>query len=138
MAIFGFQLANALLLGGDGLADTAQAGLLGFNLAEPAPDNTLHEAHVLANLLETQALDFDHLNDLQFEACVKASSGILILHVLCHLGSWKNLSLCPFKLNNHTFTLLCPAVATPAHRTCDAALLERVYEGIAGVLTPPH
>ena len=75
------------MLGGDGLADTAQAGLLGFNLAEPAPDNTLHEIHVLANLPDTQALDFDHLNDLQFEACVKASSGFLILHVLRHLGS---------------------------------------------------
>ncbi len=64
MTVFKLELANALVLGSDGLPDTAQAGLLGFNLAEPAPDNTLHEAHVLANLLETQALDFDHLNDL--------------------------------------------------------------------------
>ena len=40
----------------------------------------------LADLPDTQALSLDHLNDLEFEARVKASSGFLILHVLCHLG----------------------------------------------------
>ena len=86
MAIFKLELANALVLGGDGLADTAQASLLSLKLAEPPPDNTLHQAHIFADLLETQALDFDYLNDLEFEACVKASSGFLVLHVLHHLG----------------------------------------------------
>ena len=86
MAIFKLGLANALVLGGDGLADTAQAGLLSFKLTDPAPDGAFHKVQVLADLLETQALDFDHLNDLEFEACVKASSGFLILHVLRHLG----------------------------------------------------
>ena len=74
MAIFKLELANALVLGGDGLADTAQASLLSLKLAEPPPDNTLHQAHIFADLLETQALDFDHLMDLEFEACVNASS----------------------------------------------------------------
>jgi hypothetical protein len=98
LAIFRFELANALVLGGDGLANTRQTGPLGFKLTELAPDDTFKQAHVLADLLETQALSLDHLNDLEFEACVKASSGFLILHILRHLGSEKNLSLCPFKL----------------------------------------
>jgi len=38
LAILGFQLANALVLGGDGLADTRQICLLGFKLTDPAPD----------------------------------------------------------------------------------------------------
>ena len=75
------------MLGGDWFSDTAQARLLGFKLTEPAPDDALYEAHVFADLLETQALDFDHLNDLELEVWVKASSGFLILHVLRHLGS---------------------------------------------------
>ena len=81
--------AGEVQLGVDGFADTAQAGLFGFKLTQPAPDNTLHEAHVLANLPETHALDFDHLDDLESEARVKASSGVLILHVLRHLGLGK-------------------------------------------------
>ena len=85
--ILGFQLANALVLGGDGLANARQTCLLSFKLAEPAPDDALHEAHVFADLLETQALGLDHLNNLEFETRIKASSGFWILHVLRHLGS---------------------------------------------------
>jgi hypothetical protein len=105
LAILRFQLANALVLGGDGFANTWQPGLFGFKLAEPAPDNAFHEAHVLADLPDTQALDFDHLNDLEFKARIKASSGFLILHVLRHLSFRKNLSLCPFKLDHHHTTI---------------------------------
>ena len=81
-----FQLANALVLGGEGLANIRQTGLLGFKLAEPAPDNTFYEAHVFADLPHTQALGLDHLNDLELEARVNASSGFWIPHVLRHLG----------------------------------------------------
>jgi hypothetical protein len=49
-------LANALVLGGDGLANTRQTCLLGFELIEPAPDNAFHKVQVFADLLETQAL----------------------------------------------------------------------------------
>ena len=72
-----------------GLPIPLKPAWLGFKLIEPAPDGAFHKAHVLANLPDTQALNFDHLNDLEFEACVKASSGFLILHVLRHLGSWE-------------------------------------------------
>jgi len=52
-----------------------------------------HTAYLFANkranrmkvLLKTQALSLDHLNDLELEVCLKASSGFLILHVLRHL-----------------------------------------------------
>ena len=86
LAIFKLELANALVLGSDGIANTRQTGLLGFKLGEPAPDDTFHEVHVFADLSNTQALSLNHLNDLEFEARVKASSGFLILHVLRHLG----------------------------------------------------
>ena len=99
MANLKLQLANALLLGGDGFADTRQTCLLGVNLIEPAPDNALHQVQILADLLETQALGLgpwalglgpwalglDHLYDLEFETRIKGSSGFLTLHVLCHL-----------------------------------------------------
>ena len=78
-----FLISPHLLAAGD---FQAQAGLLGFKLTESAPDSAFHKVQVLADLLDTQALDFDHLNDLVFEACVKASSGFLILHVMRHLG----------------------------------------------------
>jgi hypothetical protein len=40
------------------------------------------------------------LNDLQFEARVKDSSGFGIVHVSCHF-TFDNLSLCLFKLDHH-------------------------------------
>ena len=86
MAILRFQLANALLLSGDGLANTWQAGLLSLKLIEPAPDDAFHKAQVLADLPDRQALGLDHLNNLEFKARVKASSRFWILHVLRHLG----------------------------------------------------
>ena len=75
-----------LLLGGNGFADTRQLGLLGLKLTESAPDGAFHEIQISKDLPDTQALDLDHLNDLEFEAHVKASSGFLVLYVLRHLG----------------------------------------------------
>ena len=89
LAIFRFQLANALVLGGGWFSNTAQARLLCFKLIELAPDNTVYQTHVFADLPETQALNFDHLNDLGFKFCVKASSEFLILHVLRDLDFGK-------------------------------------------------
>ena len=67
LAILKSQLANALLLG--------------FNLIASAPDDALHQAQILADLPNTQALGLDHLYDLEFETRSKDSSGFLILDV---------------------------------------------------------
>ena len=100
MAVFALQLANALVLCGQGLADTALPQLLSLKLHEPAPDGGGSQAHVFADLPNAQALNFDHLDDLQFEAGVKDSSGFGIVHVSCRF-SFDNLSLCLFKLDHH-------------------------------------
>ena len=42
LAIFRFQLANALVLGGGWFSNTAQARLLCVKLIELAPDNTVY------------------------------------------------------------------------------------------------
>ena len=56
---------------------------------------------VLANLANAQALVFDHLDDLQFKAGAKDSSGFRVVHVRCRFRL-DNLSLCLFKLDHHT------------------------------------
>ena len=42
--------------------------LLRFELAEPAPDGALTKLHVFADLVDAQALDFDHLRYMELEA----------------------------------------------------------------------
>ena len=69
--------------------------------SEPAPDGGGPQAHVFADLPYAQALGFDHLNDLQFEAGVKDSSEFRMVHVSCRF-TFDNLSLCLFKLDHHT------------------------------------
>ena len=78
------------LLRCDGFANTRQTGLPGFRLADSVLDDAFHEPRILADLPDTQTLALDHLNNLEFETRIKASSGFRILHVLRHLGSWKN------------------------------------------------
>ena len=85
------------MLCGQRLADAALSQLLSFELHEPAGA----QAHVFADLCDAQSLRFDHLNDMQFEAGVKDSSGFGIVHVSCRF-SFDNLSLCLFKLDHHT------------------------------------
>ena len=84
------------------LAVTALALLFRVKWADPAPDGTFAELHVFTDLADAQALNFDHLGHLQFEAGVKGSSGFLIVHFCRHLGLKKNLSLYLVKLNHHT------------------------------------
>ena len=82
------------------LADAVLSQLLCLELTEPAPDGGGSKAHVFADLPNTQALGFDHLNNLQFKAGVEDSSGFRIAHVCCRF-SFDNLSLCLFKLDHH-------------------------------------
>ena len=76
-------------------------------LAKLAPDGAFHEVQVCVDLPDTQALSFDHLNDLELKTRVKGSSGFLILHVLRHLVLVENLSLCPLKSDHHTGIQVC-------------------------------
>ena len=82
-----FRLAaTALVLCRERFADAALALLLRFKLTEPAPDGAFAKLHVFAYLADAQALNFDHLSYLELEACVKGSSGFLIVHFCRHLG----------------------------------------------------
>ena len=101
LAVFALQLAHALALCGQGLGDAALPQLLSFELHELAPDAGGTQAHIFADLPNAQALGFEHLNDLQFEAGVKDSSGFGIAQVSCRF-SFDNLSWCLFKLGHHT------------------------------------
>ena len=101
MAVLTLQLANALVLCGQGFADAALPQLLGLELTEPAPDGGGAQTHVFADLRNAQALNFDHLDDLQFEAGVKDPSGFGMVHVSCRF-SFDNLSLCLFKSDHHS------------------------------------
>ena len=74
MPVLGFELADALLLSGQWLADARLAQLFGINLGQPASYGRLAQLHVLADLANAQALGADHFNDLQFEARVEYSS----------------------------------------------------------------
>ena len=67
------QLPDALVLRRERFSDYALALLFRFKLTEPAPDGALTKVHVLADLTNTQALDFDHLHHLELEVCVKRS-----------------------------------------------------------------
>ena len=64
----------------------ALALLLRFKLTDPAPDGTFAKLHVFTDLADAQALNFDHLSHLQFEAGVKGSSGSLVVHFCRQLG----------------------------------------------------
>ena len=86
MPVFKFQLPDALMLYGQRLASAALALLLRFKLADPAPDGAFAKFHVLADLTDAQALDFDHLSYLQLKAGIKGSSGFLVVHFCRHLG----------------------------------------------------
>ena len=70
----------------EGFADAALAQLLRFKLRDPAPDSALTNFHILADLADTESLDFDHLCDLELEARVKDSSGFLLVHLCRRLG----------------------------------------------------
>ena len=67
-------------------ADAALALLLRVKLTEPAPDGAFTKVQILADMTNTQALNFDHLSYMELEACVKGSSGFLIDHFCRHLG----------------------------------------------------
>ena len=79
-------MANALVLSSQGLTDTTLTKFLCFELHQPAPDGGCAQAHVLADLPNTQTVAFEHLNNLQFETRVKDSSGFGIAHVCCHFA----------------------------------------------------
>jgi hypothetical protein len=68
------------------------------------PDGTFAKFHILSDLADAQALNFDHLRDLQLEACIKGSSRLLVVHVGCHLGLKKPIVVF-FKLDHHTVKL---------------------------------
>ena len=74
MLVLGFELADALLLGGQRLADARLTELFSIDLRQPASHSGLSELHVSADLLNAQALPPDHLNDRQLEARVEDSS----------------------------------------------------------------
>lgn len=101
MAVLALQLANALVLCTQGFANAALPQLFGLELKQPAPDGGGAQAHIFTDLTDAQALNFDHLDDLQLEAGVKESFGFGIVHVSCRF-SFDNLSLCLFKLDRHT------------------------------------
>ncbi len=63
------------MLGSQRLAGAALALLFSFKLTDPVPDGTFTKPHVFADLVDAQALAFDHLSDLELEAGVKGSSG---------------------------------------------------------------
>ena len=67
-------------------AYAALAQLLRFKLRDPAPHGALSYLHIFADLANTQALDFDHLSNLELEARVKDSSGFLLIHYYRRLG----------------------------------------------------
>jgi hypothetical protein len=85
LAVFQLQLPDALMLWCERLAYAALALLLRVELTESAPDDTFAKPHDFAVLTNAQALDFDHLSYLEFDACVKGSSGLLVVHVYRHL-----------------------------------------------------
>ena len=89
------------MLCGQWFADAALPQLLCLKLQEPAPDGGRSQAHVYADLADAQALRFNPLHDLQFEAGLEDSSRFGIAHVDCRLTS-DNLSLCLFKLDHHS------------------------------------
>jgi hypothetical protein len=68
------------------LSGAALALLLRFELVDPAPDGTLAKLHVFTDLADAQALGLDHLRYLELEACVKSSTGFLVVHFCRHLG----------------------------------------------------
>jgi hypothetical protein len=82
------------------LASAALSVLHRFKLTDSAPDRTFAKLPDFADLAHPQAVNFDHLSDLQREAGVSDSSQFLILHFCRHLGL-KKLSLYPFKLDLH-------------------------------------
>ena len=86
MPIFSFELPDALVLRGEGLAYSVLPQLFRFKLCDPAPDSALTNLHIFADLANTQALDFDHLSNLELEARVKDSSGFLLIHYYRRLG----------------------------------------------------
>ena len=68
------MLADILLLGGRGLADSSLAELFYINLGEPASNGRPAQKHVLAILVNTQTLISGHFNELRLTACVKGFS----------------------------------------------------------------
>ena len=74
------------MLCGEGFADAVLTQLLRFKLRDPAPDGALTNFHILADLADTESLDFDHLCDLELEVRVKDSSGFLLVHFYRRLG----------------------------------------------------
>lgn len=64
----------------------ALAQLLRFKLCDPAPDGALTNFHILADLADTESLDFDLLCDLELESRVRDSSGFLLVHLCRRLG----------------------------------------------------
>jgi hypothetical protein len=82
LLVLGFELADALLLSGQRLADARLTQLFSIELCQPASDGRLSQLHVSADLAHAQALRSDHLNDLQLEARVKDPS-FRFRHVCC-------------------------------------------------------
>ncbi len=76
------------MLGSQRLARTALALLFRFKLADPASNGAFAKLHVFTDLADAQTVGLDYLSDLDFEACVKGSSGFLIFHFCRRLG-WR-------------------------------------------------
>jgi hypothetical protein len=98
LAVFLFQLADALLLGGERFANARLAFLLLPILGYPASDRGRANVHALADVLDAQALFFDHADDFQLQAGVKCFS------LSCHVTLLKwwifHLLRCPGKLDH--------------------------------------
>jgi hypothetical protein len=74
LLFLGIELSNALMFGGQWLADTGSTNLLGIDLRQPASHRRLAQLHVSEDLTNTQALGPDHVNDWQLEVRVKDAS----------------------------------------------------------------
>jgi hypothetical protein len=74
LLVLGFELTDALMLGGQGLAYSRLTELFGIGQCQPVPHSRLAQSHVPAHLADIEPLDADHQNDLQLEAGVKDSS----------------------------------------------------------------
>lgn len=74
LLVLGFELAYALLLDCQRLADAGAPCRLFTGLRQPSPHSRLAELQVAANIAHAQALFANHLHDLQLELRVECPS----------------------------------------------------------------
>jgi hypothetical protein len=73
-AILLLQLPDSLLLGRQRFANAWLSSLLGGILRHPATDGARANAHALADMLNAEALFFNHLDDLQLKARIETAA----------------------------------------------------------------